>query len=382
PVPAWWETAADALVRQLGDRSAAYVYHTPTVRRAAESLRNLQSIDRVLYAVKANDHPRILETLHASGVGFDCVSVDEIRHVFATLADVQAEDLLFTPNFAGRAEYAEALDLGVCVTIDNIHPLMQWTELFEGRSVFLRVDLNLGHGHHRKVITSGSHSKFGISMRQLETLPPFLAKHGIRVTGLHAHTGSGVHDAAVWQEQLQRLQAVIPLFPSVRVLDLGGGLGVPETPGQPALDLERFDALLGETVAQAPAAVWLEPGRYLVAESGVLLARVTQVKDKDDYQYLGLATGMNSLIRPALYGAYHEIVNLTRLGEPATHRYNVVGPICESGDVLGESRFLPASEEGDIILIANAGAYGRVMSSHYNRRAPAVELILDRPDGI
>jgi diaminopimelate decarboxylase/aspartate kinase len=382
PVPAWWEVAAEPLMQQLGEHPAAFVYDMATVRRAAESLRSMQSVDRVLYAVKANDHPQILQTLQAAGIGFDCVSADEIRHLTTAVPAVTVEDILFTPNFAGRGEYAEALDLGVCVTIDNIHPLMQWTDLFKGREIFLRVDLNLGHGHHRKVITSGSQSKFGISMAQLETLPPFLAKHGIRVTGLHAHTGSGVHDAAVWQEQLQRMQAVMPLFPSVRVLDLGGGLGVPETPGQPALDLERLDELLGAAAAATEAAVWLEPGRFLVAQSGVLLARVTQVKSKDDYHYLGLATGMNSLIRPALYGAYHEIVNLTRLGQPARHRYNVVGPICESGDVLGESRFLPASEEGDIILIANTGAYGRVMSSHYNRRAPAVELILDRPDGI
>lgn len=380
-VPAWWEAAAEALVRQLGEHDAAFVYDAATVRRAAESLRGLQSVDRVLYAVKANDHPRILETLHAAGIGFDCVSVEEIRHVLESVPGVTAAELLFTPNFAGRREYAEALDLGVRVTIDNIHPLMQWTELFSGSEVFLRVDLDLGHGHHRKVITSGSHSKFGISLDQLEALQPFLQKHGISVTGLHAHTGSGVHDAAVWQEQLQRMQAVMPLFPSVRVLDIGGGLGVPETPGQPTLDLQRLDRLLGQAAAGSPAAVWLEPGRYLVAQAGVLLARVTQVKSKGDYQYLGLATGMNSLIRPALYGAYHEIVNLTRLGQPATQRYNVVGPICESGDVLGESRYLPASEEGDVVLIANAGAYGRVMSSHYNRRAPAVELLFERRDG-
>jgi len=123
--------------------------------------------------------------------------------------------------------------------------------------------------------------------------------------------------------------------------------------------------------------VWLEPGRYLVAEAGVLLARVTQLKSKGEQHYLGLATGMNSLIRPALYGAYHRIVNLSRLSEKPSVRYTVVGPICESGDVLGESRMLPPAQEGDVMLIANAGAYGRVMASHYNRRAPAEELVID-----
>jgi diaminopimelate decarboxylase/aspartate kinase len=134
--------------------------------------------------------------------------------------------------------------------------------------------------------------------------------------------------------------------------------------------------LLAGVVAGHNVEIWLEPGRYLAAECGILLARVTQLKTKGRYQYLGVSTGMNSLIRPALYGAYHEIVNLSRINDKADQHYRVVGPICESGDVIGESRFLPASDEGDIILIANTGAYGRVMSSHYNRRCPAGEILL------
>jgi diaminopimelate decarboxylase/aspartate kinase len=151
---------------------------------------------------------------------------------------------------------------------------------------------------------------------------------------------------------------------------------VPERRGKPGFDLQRLDDLLADTAAERGVEIWLEPGRYLAAECGVLLARVTQLKTKGQYRYLGLSTGMNSLIRPALYGAYHDIVNLSRLEAAADRYYRVVGPICESGDVLGEGRFLPVSEEGDIILIANAGAYGRVMSSHYNRRPPAEEVIL------
>jgi len=146
---------------------------------------------------------------------------------------------------------------------------------------------------------------------------------------------------------------------------------------QAGIDLDRLDQLLGNIIAGHDVDLWLEPGRYLVAESGVLLSRVTQLKTKGKHHYLGVSTGMNSLIRPALYGAYHDIVNLSRLDEAANQHYRVVGPICESGDVLGESRFLPTSTEGDIILIANTGAYGRVMSSSYNRRAPAEEYILE-----
>ena len=143
------------------------------------------------------------------------------------------------------------------------------------------------------------------------------------------------------------------------------------------LDLGQLDtALLAVRQNRPGVALWIEPGRYLVAAAGVLLARVTQTKTKDDVRYVGIATGMNSLIRPALYGAWHEIVNLTRLDEPATEIVNVVGPICESADFLGHDRLLPPTREGDVLLIANAGAYGSAMSSHYNLREPAEELVL------
>jgi diaminopimelate decarboxylase/aspartate kinase len=137
-----------------------------------------------------------------------------------------------------------------------------------------------------------------------------------------------------------------------------------------AAGLERVRA------ANPGRAIWLEPGRYVVAESGVILARVTQLKGKGEVRYVGVATGMNSLIRPALYGSYHEIVNLTRLGEELTERVNVVGPICETGDTLGLDRLLTPTREGDVLLIANTGAYGIVMSSRYNLREPAPQRYL------
>jgi diaminopimelate decarboxylase/aspartate kinase len=161
------------------------------------------------------------------------------------------------------------------------------------------------------------------------------------------------------------------------MIDLGGGLGVPERPGQEALDMTRLDASVRELKATHPGyELWLEPGRYVVAEAGVLVTNVTQTKGKGDVRYVGVSTGMNSLIRPALYGAYHEIANLTRLTEPAVALVNIVGPICETGDKLGTDRLLPPCKEGDVLLIANAGAYGYVMSSHYNLRAPAIEVTI------
>jgi diaminopimelate decarboxylase/aspartate kinase len=375
PAKAWWWQRQADLLSLLGNRECAYIYALDEVKQAVGRLQSMKSVNRILYSVKANDHPAILETLADEGTGFECVSMAEVRHVLQALPGSRATDILYTPNFASRQEYVEARRCGVTITIDNSWVLENWPEIFADAEVFLRLDLESGHGHHKKVITSGKDSKFGISLALIETILPILQQHQIRVLGLHAHTGSGVHDVSVWREQLQRLLRVLPAFPDVQVLDLGGGLGVPERPMQARLDLQSLDAMLAEVLAESSIHIWLEPGRYLVAEAGVLLARVNQLKEKGQYLYAGLATGMNSLIRPALYGAYHEIVNLSRLGETCTHNYRIVGPICESSDVLGESRLLPECREGDVLLIANSGAYGRVMSSHYNRREPAEELI-------
>jgi diaminopimelate decarboxylase/aspartate kinase len=372
----WWQERSGALCELMDGRECAYVYDLDTARAAARRLRGLKSVGRVLYALKANDHVDLLRALAAEGMAFECVSLAEVRYVLASVPGAGPGDILFTPNFAPRSEYAAALELGVQVTVDNSWVVEEWPDLFAGQEIFLRLDLDTGYGHHKKVITSGADSKFGISLDQLQRVRDTLAARNCRVVGLHAHTGSGVTYADVWREQLDRFLAVLPQFPDVRIIDLGGGLGVPDRRGKPGFDLARLDELLADTAAKHGVEIWLEPGRYLASECGVLLARVTQLKTKSQYHYLGLSTGMNSLIRPALYGAYHDIVNLSRLGQKANRHYRVVGPICESGDVLGESRFLPVTREGDIILIANAGAYGRVMSSHYNRRPPAEEVTL------
>lgn len=373
----WWKSKADQLQQLMKDRESAYVYDLDTTRRAARRLLELDSVSRVLYSVKANDHAELLRVIGEEGLGFECVSMDEVRHVLSTIQGMDAQEILFTPNFAARHEYEAALQLGVRLTVDNSWALQQWPEVFAGQEIFLRLDLDTGYGHHKKVITSGADSKFGIALQHIPDLLGLLQRHGIRVVGLHAHTGSGVHNADAWNEQLQRFLEILPEFPDVTVLDLGGGLGVPDRSDQVGIDLDRLDELLGRTMEGRDMDLWLEPGRYLVAASGVLLSRVTQLKTKGHYHYLGVGTGMNSLIRPALYGAYHHIVNLSRLHEVPDRHYRVVGPICESGDVLGENRFLPQCREGDIILIANTGAYGRVMSSCYNRRAPAEEFILE-----
>ena len=276
-----------------------------------------------------------------------------------------------------RQEYEWALEKGLQLTLDNLYPLQAWPELFAGSRLFIRVDPGQGRGHHEHVKTAGVHAKFGVPRFEVEELRRLIDAAGATVIGIHAHSGSGILDPDNWRNVAAELVQVAEYFPDVATIDLGGGLGVPEKPGDAEFDLALLDSTLaGIREAYPRYKLWLEPGRFLVARAGVLLTRVTQLKGKGDMRYVGFATGMNSLIRPALYGSYHEIVNLTRADEAPSETVTVVGPICETGDRLGSDRLLPPSSEGDVILIANAGAYGHVMSSHYNRRDVATEVVI------
>jgi diaminopimelate decarboxylase/aspartate kinase len=373
----WWRTRRERLLAELTHGDAAFVYDLDTVRAAARALRAMGSLARVHYSMKANPHPQILRTLRTEGVEFECVSGGEIARVLELFPDLPPERVLYTPNFAPRAEYQWALERGVRVTIDNPYALSAWPELFREREIFVRVDTGVGRGHHAHVRTGGTRSKFGVPISDLKEFARQAREARVRVTGLQAHVGSGIFDVTSWEHTARLLGGAAQAFEELRVIDVGGGLGVPERADQLGVNLAQLDTLLMAVRAEHPhLEVWLEPGRYLVAAAGVLLARVTQLKSKGSMRFVGVATGMNSIIRPVLYGAYHEIINLSRVDEPATELVDIVGPICESADVLGHDRLLPVTREGDVLLIANAGAYGQVMSSQYNLRSPAPEVFI------
>jgi bifunctional diaminopimelate decarboxylase / aspartate kinase len=373
----WWRVKREGLLGELANCDAAFVYDLDSVRAAARTLRGMGSLARVHYSMKANPHPEILRTLRTEGIEFECVSRGEIERVLELFPDLDPGRVLYTPNFAPRAEYQWALERGVRVTVDNPYALTAWPELFREREIFLRVDTGVGRGHHSHVRTAGTRSKFGVPISDLKEFARQAREARVRVTGLQAHVGSGIFDVTSWEHTGRLLGGAAQAFEELRVIDVGGGLGVPERADQPGVNLAQLDTLLMAVRAEHPhLEVWLEPGRYLVAAAGVLLARVTQLKSKGSVRFVGVATGMNSFIRPVLYGAYHEIVNLSRVDEPATELVNIVGPICESADVLGHDRLLPVTREGDVLLIANAGAYGQVMSSRYNLRPPAPEVFI------
>lgn len=374
---AWWMKKRERLIKLVDDELNAYVYDRDSVAEAAQSLLNLNNVSRILYAVKANFNADLLRTLAATGVDFECVSPGEVEWLETNIPGFDLKRVLFTPNFAPREEYQWAVNKGLQVTLDNLYPLQAWPELFKGVPLFVRVDPGQGRGHHEHVKTAGVHSKFGIPRFEIDELAKLVDAAGASVVGIHAHSGSGILDPDNWRSVAKELVLIAGQFPGVKTIDLGGGLGVPEKPGDKAFDLQRLDETLAEIrLAYPQFELWLEPGRFLVARAGVLLTRCTQTKGKGEMKYIGVGTGMNSLIRPALYGSYHEIVNLTRVHEIPSETVTIVGPVCETGDRLGSDRLLPPTSEGDVLLIANAGAYGHVMSSQYNLREVAREIVI------
>jgi bifunctional diaminopimelate decarboxylase / aspartate kinase len=380
PTP-WWHAEREHLLRLAAAGTPRYVYHLPTLRARARALKAIAPIDQRYYAIKANSHPAILAALVAADFGLECVSHGELRRVFDTLPELSPRRVLFTPSFAPKAEYEAAFALGVTVTVDNVELLQRWPELFRGRSLWLRIDLGHGDGHHEKVNTGGKASKFGLSAMRVDEFVEAARALDIRIVGVHAHLGSGVETAQHWRRMCDELAGFARRIGSVEVIDIGGGLPIAYSADDEPFDLEAWAQGLAEVKAVHPAfRLAIEPGRYLVAECGVLLTRATQVIEKDGIRRVGLDAGMNALIRPALYDAWHDVANLSRLDRDADAVFDVVGPICESSDVFGKRRRLPAATAADdVMLIADAGAYGYAMASTYNQRELPREDVIDAP---
>ncbi|MFK7825095.1 MAG: bifunctional aspartate kinase/diaminopimelate decarboxylase [Oligoflexales bacterium] len=379
----WWQADSNELLKIASENSPCYVYHEPTLISAAKSINSKEIFGRINYAMKANSHPDILRLFNNQGFGFDCVSLGEIEYLRKLFPEIDCTKILFTPNFAPIVEYKKAFELGCVVTLDNVNVAYAHPGIFRNKEIFLRIDPDVGKGHHKHVRTAGVQSKFGIASSDIPKFNDFSDSINLKVTGLHVHVGSGIRSPETWAENAVFLAEIAKRFEHVKVLDLGGGLGIVEKPGQQALDTEAVLSSCEKVKKAFPEyELWLEPGRFLVAEAGVILTKVTQIKSKGTKNFVGVDVGMNSILRPSLYGAYHEIVNLSQLDSELKMKADIVGPICETGDVIGHSRSLPETKEGDCLLVATAGAYGFVMASSYNKRQPAAEVYLSSCIGI
>src|SRR6202035_2063962 len=239
----WWEEPQKRrrLIEIATLESAAFVYDAATLDQAIAAVQRVRSVKRWAYAMKANWHPEILRRVYAAGLTLECVSQGELEHAFASVPALDPERVLFTPNFAPRAEYQFGFAKGVRVTLDNLYPLKMWPDVFRGREIFLRIDPGFGGGHHSHVRTGGVHSKFGVPLSEADELVALTNKAGARVTGLHAHTGSGIFDVANWTETGVLLAGLAKRFPDVAVVDLGGGIGVPDQQGHSEIDLAALE---------------------------------------------------------------------------------------------------------------------------------------------
>src|SRR5690606_17340783 len=257
--------------------------------------KEVVAVERRYFAIKANPHPQILRALVEEGFGLECVSLGELRHVFAMVPGIDPAKVLFTPSFAPRAEYAQArdvgmartvpsfapiaeyaqaLEMGVTVTVDNVELLRRWPETFRGRQLWLRIDLGHGDGHHQKVNTGGKEAKFGLSAQRVDEFAEEARALGVVITGLHAHLGSGVETMGHWRLMCDELAGFARRIGTVATLDIGGGLPIPYAAEDEPFDIEAWAAGLAEVRALHPAfGLVIEPGRFLVAEAGVLLAR-------------------------------------------------------------------------------------------------------------
>ncbi|MBP7370340.1 MAG: bifunctional aspartate kinase/diaminopimelate decarboxylase [Arenimonas sp.] len=379
PAMHWWQKAIPGLTEIANQGTPAYVYHLPTVRVQAEKIKTMAALDQYFYAIKANAYPEILRVLEQQGFGFECVSVAELQHVLKFFPSLSKDRLLFTPSFATKQDYLAARTLAQWITVDSLYPLQHWPELFAGQSLVLRIDPGYGLGHHSHVKTGGADAKFGLAIEDLAKFVATAKSINARIDVLHSHVGSGVKEKSHWAELFAQLAHYADEIGTVKAINLGGGLSVPYGDQEHEFDVDGLAQALSESKAQWPHyAVWMEPGRFMVAQSGVLLTRVSQVVSKMGVHRVGLDAGMNALMRPALYESKHRMVNISRMDDAQKRRVDVVGPICESTDVLAKHVLLPiATQEYDVLLIDTAGAYGFVMANQYNQRALPREVILD-----
>lgn len=303
-----------------------YVYDTAIMERQVQRLRSAftRVPTRLMYACKANTNINVLRWMRRLGCGLDAVSMQEVE--LGLLSGFAPQEVLFTPNMAAYADYQRAVTLGVRINIDSLGALEHFGHDHGGTvPVCIRFNPHIMAGGNERISTGHVDSKFGISIHQARHAQRVIATNGMRINGLHMHTGSDILDAEVFLEGAEILLELAAQFPDLEFLDLGSGFKVPYRPDDIETDIEELGERLAVRIERfnseraRPVELWFEPGKFLVSDSGTLLARVEQIKHTTATVFAGLDTGLNHLLRPMLYGSYHHIINASAPSAQATH---------------------------------------------------------------
>jgi len=357
----------------------AYVYHAEKIKEQFNKLVSAFSVldTKFFYACKALTNVNILKYIDSIGGGIDCSSVNEVK--LALHAGVPAEKILYTSNGISFEEIEEVASHRVHINIDSLSNLEKFGKKFgSGYPVGVRIRPNILAGGNLKISTGHEKSKFGIPVDLLGDLLTVVEKYKIKIQTLHIHTGSDIKDADVFVQGIKVLTEIVPHFPGLEIIDLGGGFKVPYEPDDEETDIgliaKKLKKFLDSHLAGKKYQLWFEPGKYLVSECGYLITQVNVVKDNNHQVFVGVDSGLNHLIRPMMYDAYHHIVNISN-PDAQEKSYNVTGYICET-DTFASDRLLHEVREGDYLVFYNAGAYGFEMSSNYNSRYKPAEVMV------
>jgi diaminopimelate decarboxylase len=355
-------------------------------RRLHDALTHNYGKVRIYYAAKANSNLSVLKILQTEGACLDAVSPGEVSMALAT--GFSSERILFTGTSVRNDELKFLADSNVTVNVDSLSQLDRLLEITVPRVLSVRVNPEIGAGHHDHCITAGKTTKFGLWENNAVKAYEKAKKAGVKRFGIHMHVGSGVLNVEPFVLALDKLLNVAKrvhdeIGVDFEFVDMGGGLGVPYKPEDEELDLSLFSekvlslfkGRIGEYGLGEPF-FCVEPGRYLVCDASILLTAVNTLKETPFKKFVGVDAGFNTLVRPTMYGSYHHVLAANKLDSPEAETYDVVGPVCESGDVLAKDRRLPKIQEGDLLAVLNAGAYGYSMSSQYNARPRAAEVLV------
>jgi diaminopimelate decarboxylase len=382
------QISVNALAEEFG--TPLYVYDAAVIRRQIERVKRAFAAlpFQPFYAMKANGALAILRLVWEGGFGCDCVSPGEI--FIARRAGFTPEQIWFTCSNVSDDDLRAIGDANIVINVNSLSEIDRIIALHLPNPIALRVNPDVGAGHHADVVTAGGGVKFGIDRAEVREARMIAEDSGRKVVGIHAHIGSGVDELAPLLESARRLLELSAEFANLRFINFGGGLSIPYRPGEREFPIDAYGHQLG-AIAGGPLrarglTAILEPGRYVVAQSGTLVARVTAKRISGGLTWLGCDTGFNHLVRPSKYGAYHHIVNASRQSQ-AKEDVVVAGNLCESGDVFTrnaageiETRTIDVTRPGDLIAFRDAGAYGFSMASHYNARLLPPEVMIDGDD--